>query len=157
MIRNEASIGFDRGARRASFVIAWQLGLSLVALVAASGCNAFGLGNGRAVQELRTENERLLTEFRAERDRRQEMEKQLRVMENRLAESEKLLARQYSPTDRRLSQLSSLPSTSPSGARAVPNSASPAPFSSDLQGLSGDPGLSADQESGLRWQRRVSP
>ncbi|MCR9295020.1 MAG: hypothetical protein NXI32_20065 [bacterium] len=99
------------------------------------------------MQELQSENERLLAEFRAERDRRQRTEEQLRVMENRLAESEKLIARQYSSSGQRLSQLSA-----PSGGSGYSLPASPG-FTNSSSGGYGP----ADPESGLRWQRRASP
>lgn len=85
------------------------------------GCNAFGLRS--QLQQLESENSRLLSEFRAERQRREAAELTARQLETRLAESEKLLARQsqdFSTPGR----LSSLPGP---------------PFRSDARGQLGDP------------------
>lgn len=107
-----------------------------VCTFAAPGCNSFG--NAKLVQELRSENERLLTEFRSERDRREESEKALAQIESRLAESEKLLARQYQQP---ASRLSSLPGFGEKG---------------DLNSATNDGLADQDpQETGnLQWQRR---
>lgn len=118
----------------------------------AAGCNSFG--NGKLVQELRNENERLLAEFRAERERREQSERTAKLMERRLAESEKMLARQYqSPQAERLSRLHApfVPGSAGNGGFAQP------PFSSELQGTTGNQEPSADPGTGLRWQRRVTP
>lgn len=105
------------------------------------GCNTFG--NAKLVQELRLENERLLTEYRAEKNRREVSEEAVKVMEARLAESEKLLARQYqSPSSR----LSSLPAATNSFEANRPNSGAGFGEAAPLE----------DQESGLKWQRRAS-
>jgi hypothetical protein len=122
--------------------------LCLLACAAISGCNS--LGNAKLVQELRNENERLLAEFRAERDKREKLERDKALVENRLAESEKLLARSYSGS--LPSRLSSLP--------RYDQSTAPGPLggsSGTNQGLSADgwPESQAGQGgSGLRWQRR---
>ncbi|GIW99486.1 MAG: hypothetical protein KatS3mg111_2819 [Pirellulaceae bacterium] len=60
------------------------------------GCRT--VGKAKLVQELQSENARLLSEYRAEKQRRQEIENRLALMEQRLAESEKLLAKHYSGT-----------------------------------------------------------
>lgn len=106
------------------------------------GCNAFG--NNKLVQELQHENDRLLTEFRAERQRREDSERSLQIAQRRLAESEKLLAQGYrAPTRSRLSQRQ----TGPTGTAATSTS-----FSSELPGAT----TSQDGDSELKWQRRVS-
>lgn len=68
------------------------------------GCNAFGIRG--QLQQLELENNRLLSEFRAERQRREAAERTAQQLELRLAESEKLLARQnQQATGGRLSSL----------------------------------------------------
>ncbi|MFN3191519.1 MAG: hypothetical protein ACE361_13505 [Aureliella sp.] len=119
-------------------------------LPATLGCSTFGLGNGRLVKELQSENERLLGEFRAERNRRESTEKSLRVMERRLAESEKLLARQFGAGQGRLSQVSTLRAQSP---YAPPQSALP-PITSDFEGSSAAQSYGTTGTNGLRWRRR---
>ncbi len=85
---------------------ACAIGVAL--LLTLSGCNSFG--NSRLVKELQSENERLLSEFRGQRDRAAELEKANRQQAERLAESEKLLARLSQGTS--AGRLSSLPQTS---------------------------------------------
>lgn len=157
--------GWLRAFRCIRFASVFHLAFIVVmAMPFAAGCNSLGLGggfgSGKLLQELRNENDRLLSEFRAERDRRENAEKTLRVLENRLSESEKLLARRYSPS----------------------GNYGQVPFTADLRGLSGNSyrrnaaptgpivrsqsGSSqfntatgygmADPDSGLRWQRRMS-
>ncbi len=121
--------------------------LAMAACLPFAGCNSFG--NGQLVQELRHENERLLTEFRAERDRREQSEKTLRLVESRLEESEKLLAKHYQGTS--ASRLTRRPPKLPSGATG----SGQLPFSADLPGVGGRP--AADPDTGLRWERRIEP
>lgn len=127
----------------------WRLllgacGLALLSVI--GGCNS--LGNSRLVKELQTENERLLSEFRGQRDRAAELEKANQLQAERLAESEKLLARlSQGIGSGRLSSLppaaggsspASLPANTSAGS---PNAALPP----------STPGTSADE---LRWQPR---
>ena len=124
----------------------------LAGLLTVSGCSSFG--NGKLVQELKNDNERLLAEFRAERDRREKTEQALKQAEVRLAESEKLVARQYqAPGGDRVSRLQNN-----SGFAGVNPSVSPS-FTSDLPGTGrgeqADLGATQD-DSGFRWQRRMS-
>jgi hypothetical protein len=96
------------------------------------GCNAFGLRS--QLQQLEVENNRLLSEFRAERQRREAAEHTAQQLELRLAESEKLLARQsQQAAGGRLSSL-------PGGLGRM----DPAYSSVDATGQNGD----------FRWQRR---
>lgn len=69
--------------------------LSAFAPLLATGCSTFG--NNKLVKQLQNENDRLLTEFRAERKKREEAERTSYELESRLAESEKLLAQQAGP------------------------------------------------------------
>ncbi len=110
----------------------WAL---MLLITMAGGCNSFG--KGRLVQDLQNENARLLSEYRAEKQRRLEMEQRLAVTEQRLAESEKLLARKQ--PGGAYGRLSSNPSQF-----SLP-SASPATGGSGLRNGSGD---------SLQWQRR---
>ena len=117
-------------------------------LIASSvGCNSFG--NGKLVQQLQNENERLLTEFRAERSRREEFERQNKTLEARLSESEKLLARQtQGPASSRVSSLppsvggllNGLPALKPGGGG----------------GAADFPNAAQSGDDGFRWQRRVN-
>ncbi len=120
--------------------------IALLALTAFPGCNVFSLR--KQLKELESENNRLLTEFRAERQRRETAEQTAQTLETRLAESEKLLARQtqdYVPS--RLSSLQNIPS---------------------LQGITGRPDVSTpfsqpnqtgvlphSTGNGFQWQRRT--
>jgi hypothetical protein len=118
-----------------------------------SGCSGLNLGKGKQIQQLEMENNRLLSEFRAERQRREVAERTAQQLENRLAESEKLLARQAQSMPGRLS---SLPSASPAGPTfggspsGFPGTGYPSGFSSGFQ--SG--GSSSPANSDFRWQRR---
>ncbi len=119
----------------------------MACLFALSGCNSFG--NARLVKELQSENERLLTEFRGQRDRATELEKANRLQADRLAESEKLLARLSQGSG--AGRLSSLPQASlptaglgglpPGRATNLPGNSNPLP-----------PAQSPPSE--LRWQPR---
>lgn len=80
----------------------------LTAVTSMPGCGAFGLR--KQLQQLEHENSRLLSEFRAERQRREVAEQNAQQMEHRLAESEKLLARQMQ--EGAGGRLSSLPNQS---------------------------------------------
>lgn len=140
--RPAAKANPNRGSQRRT--LRFQLAAGLCWLVAChSGCSSFGLGNAKLVQDLQAENDRLLAEFRAERDRREDLEHALRRTENRLAESEKLLAQRYAPR-----------SGSSTNTARVSNS-SPLPALGNRGGSAGFDNSTAD-DSGLRWQRRVS-
>ncbi len=126
-----------------------QLACGLALLVLVSGCNSFG--NSRLVKELQTENERLLTEFRGQRDRASELEKANRLQAERLAESEKLLAR-MSQGAGTTGRLSSLPqAANPSvGEGGIPSGNMPVGASG---GSLASPPTSA-VPGDLRWQPR---
>jgi hypothetical protein len=96
------------------------------------GCNAFGLRN--QLKQLEVENNRLLSEFRAERQRREAAERTAEQLELRLAESEKLLARQNQQAAG--GRLSSLPNNL--GGAELPGALD----------------SSAGQSGDFRWQRR---
>jgi hypothetical protein len=108
-----------------------------------SGCNTFA--NGKLVQQLQNENNRLLTEFRAERQRREEMERVNATLEARLSESEKLLARQLGDSPGRLSSLQPLP-------RGSQSSGQPG----EQQPVNNEPRSADGESAGVEWQRRVN-
>lgn len=114
-----------------------------------SGCSSFG--TGKQLQQLEHENSRLLSEFRAERQRRESAERTAQQLEARLAESEKMLARQLQgpPGAGRLSSLT-LPPTSGSVDFSLPAS-SP---TSSLPSLGATSGSGSIGSGDLRWQRR---
>lgn len=109
------------------------------AMLVSAGCNS--IGAGKQVKQLEMENNRLLSEFRAERQRRETAERAAQQLENRLAESEKLLARQAVPSGNPANgpgRLSSLPLNN--GAAAA----------NDPRAL----GSSGPSNPDLSWQRR---
>ena len=120
----------------------WQLTLAFALLALGSGCNSFG--NGKLVQQLQLENERLLSEFRAEKARREQAEQKMASVELKLAESEKLLARQYQ-AGQFVPHLSSRPTGAP-----LPTPGKTDSPSTPAQGGAGDEGQS------FRWQRRMT-
>ncbi len=67
--------------------------LCLVLLAGLTGCGT--LGNSKLVKQLQIENERLLSEYRVQRDELARTSQQLASTRQKLAESEKMLARQY--------------------------------------------------------------
>ncbi len=79
-------------------------------LACLAGCNS--LGSGKLADQLREENERLISEFRAQRDANEKLRQQNQMLEDRVAESEKLLARTLSQTNSRISSRP-FPSTTP--------------------------------------------
>ena len=116
----------------------WLLALPIV------GCNSFG--SGKLVQQLQNENERLLTEFRAERERRESAERLNSTLEAKLSESEKLLARQtLGSTPNRVSSLQ--PALGPSSPLPTTGSNSSGPSNAGQVGTG---------DSNISWQRRVN-
>lgn len=118
---------------------------NLIVLIALSifgstGCNS--LGAGKQMKQLEMENNRLLSEFRAERQRRESAERTAQQLEIRLAESEKMLARQLQ-TGSGTGRLSSLP-----GGSAFTGALG----SSDPSSLSG--GVGSPNAGDLKWHRR---
>lgn len=99
-------------------------------LLSSAGCNS--MGAGKQLKQLEVENNRLLSEFRAERQRRESAERSAQQLEMRLAESEKMLARQLN-TGSSPGRLSSLPTGSGSMGLADPNSLSNPAAAGDLK------------------------
>lgn len=114
----------------------WAALLLLVFCV--PGCSSFSFSSKKQMQQLETENNRLLSEFRAERQRRETAERTAQQLEMRLAESEKMLARQIHST--MPGRLSSLPST-PTPQNSLP------PLNEANRNFSTD--------GDFQWQRRV--
>lgn len=108
-----------------------------VSMLSSTGCNS--LGAGKQMKQLEVENNRLLSEFRAERQRRESAERTAQQLEMRLAESEKMLARQMN-TGTSPGRLSSLPLTS----------TLPRETDSGLSSSAGAEGVGGD----LKWHRR---
>ena len=86
-----------------------SLGLALSLLLAAAGCTS----NTQRIQQLQSENDRLLSEYRAQRDQVTQLNERLATLQSRLAESEKLLARQSPLPTSRVSRLNSDPTSLP--------------------------------------------
>jgi hypothetical protein len=131
-----------------------------------TGCNS--MGAGKQLKQLELENNRLLSEFRAERQRRESAERTAQRLETLLAESEKTLARQLqgppgagrlsslplSPSGTGLSGLNSLPSTGPaSGNVAGSGSATDSGLWPNGSPVGSDGKLSPGSAD-LRWHRR---
>jgi hypothetical protein len=116
------------------------------------GCNSFG--NGKLVKELERENERLLAEFRAQRDRNAELEASNRLQAERLAESEKLLARLTQETPGgRLSSLPTYPNQVDRGRASGAGNAG-LPYESTANGTPVGPFADSPNAAGLKWQPR---
>jgi hypothetical protein len=111
-------------------------------MVTAAGCNS--LGNAKIVKQLQTDNERLLSEFRAEKARRERAEQRVASVELKLAESEKLLARQYE-SGQRVPHLSS----------RQPEVPLPTNIGSGSSTSVGGHGSSGEGDA-FRWQRRMN-
>ncbi|MFO0939285.1 MAG: hypothetical protein U0930_00815 [Pirellulales bacterium] len=115
-------------------------------IVGSTGCNSFGAG--KQMKQLEMENNRLLSEFRAERQRRESAERSAQQLELRLAESEKMLARQLQ-NGTAPSRLSSLPG----GAGSLSGTGSLSGFGvNDPSSLSG--GTTSGNGADLKWHRR---
>lgn len=111
-----------------------------------AGCNSIGVG--KQLQQLESDNNRLLTEFRAERQRRENAERTAQQLEQRLAESEKLIARQMQ-AGTGPGRLSSLPSSP-----ALPSSSMPDPSSLLNRGGASDSPSTSHGSGDLKWYRR---
>ncbi len=136
----------------------WIFCLATV-LAITTGC---GSSNQRLTQ-LQNENDRLLTEYRAQRDQVTQLNEKLAVAQNRLAESEKLLARQSPMPSSRLSRLndpSSLPSSVAFGAPSRGNGlGSTAGSAISKNATAGNSGENASSATDLYWRpmRREAP
>lgn len=117
----------------------------MLAILLLTGCNAFG--TGKLAKQLQEENDRLVTEFRAQRERSEELLQANRQLERRIAESEKLLARQHQSGSR----ISSLNSGRALGGPYAPGISRPRP----QENLRGSQAPSGDSNaSGLQWESR---
>jgi len=133
-------------AKRNQAATGWLI--VLIAILVLPGCNAFGLR--KQLQQLENENSRLLSEFRAERQRRETAERTTQQLELRLAESEKLLARQLQDgAPGRLSSLPGLPARS-AAPGSFPGGTSNGSVSVPWDGTQG----TAESSGNFRWQRR---
>ncbi|HBE70876.1 MAG TPA: hypothetical protein DDW52_22245 [Planctomycetaceae bacterium] len=115
----------------------YQALLVAIFLASLNGCGTFG--GGSLTQQLRDENQRLVSEFRAQQKANDSLREQNRKLEDRLAESEKLLARSQPNSAARISS------------RPLPRS-----FSGESQpGLPpAGPTAGDNAANGLLWQPR---
>ena len=122
------------------------------------GCGS----NSQRLTQLQNENDRLLSEYRAQRDQVTQLNEKLAIAQNRLSESEKLLARQSPMPSSRLSRLNdpgSLPSSVPSfgaplrGTTLGSTAAGTAAISaSNKPNSGGTSGSNASSASDLYWR-----
>ncbi len=140
-----------------------RLNLTIVLLVAAFGMASFvGCGsNNQRLQQLQNENDRLLSEYRAQRDQVTQLNERLVDSQSRLAESEKLLARQSPLPSSRLSRLNNEPYSVPQFGQAKDrstNSASPTRPDTSANSPNENP-ANSDVASELYWRpmRREMP
>ncbi|MFO1063408.1 MAG: hypothetical protein U0892_06035 [Pirellulales bacterium] len=129
------------------------------------GCNMFG---GKQVQELRLENDRLLSEYRSQRDKLAALQETNAALESRLSESEKLLAKLGQPLPAtRLSQADTgmRSAANPLGSLSTygssRNSGTGSMGNASLGGANGSyapaqPGTSVDS-NGLQWRPMRKP
>ncbi len=83
-------------------------------MVCCTGCGLFG--GAAQLKQLQAENDKLVTEYRAQRDKNAKLQETNVALEQRVAEAEKLLARSgYSQPSSRLSQVPGRASASSSG------------------------------------------
>lgn len=103
----------------------WVVGYLLMS-ICSSGCGLFN--GGQQVKQLQSENDRLLAEYRAQRDRLAKLQETNAALESRVGEAEKLLARsgQTLPSSR-LSRATNKASP-PSSAPATSSGSSPPPY-----------------------------
>lgn len=119
--RNSLSVSL-----RPSPTLARRLFLLFLCHAVATGC-----GSHHRIVQLQSENERLLAEFRSQRDQNRDLSQKNTILEARVAESEKMLAQLNNSSKGRLSMLERgtqtgsslpLPNTSlPSGPGASSN------------------------------------
>lgn len=134
-----------------------------ILLLFTTGCGS----NNQRLTQLQNENDRLLSEYRAQRDQVTQLNEKLAVAQNRLAESEKLLARQSPMPASRLSRLndpSGLNSSAPtfgSHSQGAASSSSAGSASKPSTGANSDPNVGTDTSaaSDLYWRpmRRETP
>jgi hypothetical protein len=139
----------------------WIFCLALLAI--AGGCGS----NNQRLTQLQNENDRLLAEYRAQRSQVTQLNEKLALAQNRLAESEKLLARQSPLPASRLSRLndpSSLSTTPTFGStsRGAVSGSSPAGLGSTASASKPNTAGSesnASAASDLYWRpmRREAP
>ena len=106
----------SRNRLGAARVLCW----TLLGLFSCSGCGMFG--GAAQLKQLQAENDKLVNEYRAQRDKVAKLQETNVALEQRVAEAEKLLARSgHNLPSTRLSQIpgrtsSALPSTLPATA-----------------------------------------
>ena len=140
------SLPFLASAQRKSSRAVTLLLFACLAIVAGCGSNT------QRLQQLQNENDRLLSEYRAQRDQLTQLNERLAVAQSRLAESEKLLARQSPLPTSRLSRLNNEPVSLPQFGRAKERSAnSLTNTQSDTSTHSANAGSQAQTNSKVRF------
>ncbi len=131
----------------------WTL-LAILLVAGASGCSS----NTQRVQQLQSENDRLLSEYRAQRDQVNQLNERLATLQSRLAESEKLLARQSPMPSSRLSRLNSDPTSLPGFTSTKDRAPSSSTTTKSNAGGNSSPS-DKDSASELYWRpmRREAP
>ncbi len=139
----------DQGPRCAHRLTVSLLATSLC--LAFTGCNSFS--NRTLVKQLQGENERLISEFRAQKDLSNRLAERNQLLEGRLAESEKLIARELGA-----SRISSLPSARLGSGSNTSRAARSLEGASDSFGgansTSAPGSAGAALDTSLRWESR---
>lgn len=130
---------FDRSRMQS-----WLLCIGIWPWLFVTGCGT--VGNSQIAQ-LQNENDRLLAEFRAQRDEATRLRENLAVAQARLAESEKLLARQNPLPASRMSRLNE--------PLAPTNRSLPEATRSNSSGIANSPNLPGNPETTLQWRPMV--
>lgn len=136
---------------------AWGL-VAVACMCSNVGCSAFG--NRKLVEQLQAENEKLLSEFRGQRERAAELAQANRLLEDRIAETEKLLARQFQSGGMSTARANPTPQSSPT----LPSSLEPSSLGGAAGGapvyrfdgkeLASDPSYGGSSDGTLKWQPR---
>ncbi len=121
----------------------------IAAMLFLTGCNTFG--SAKQVRQLQQENERLLAEFRAQRDRTHELQRTNAILEDRVADTEKQLALSYQPGEGRLSRRNTFPAATTLTAPASPSGFQP---QAGYRAPSQDYGTNPASQNGLQWEPR---
>lgn len=120
--RKEFMVAIDRKSNRSSLTkvaAARNWRWLPFAILGLTGCGMFG--GPAQLKQLQAENDKLVSEYRAQRDKVAKLQETNVALEQRVAEAEKLLARSgYNSPSSRLSQVPGRSSASGSGFSSVP-------------------------------------
>jgi hypothetical protein len=120
--------------------------LCLLPCLLVTGCGTVGRSQ---MAQLQNENDRLLAEYRAQRDESTRLKESLAVAQARLAESEKLLARQNPIPSSRLSRLND---PTFGVANSTPNAVLPGANRSGLMDASPPGSSPSESPKALQWR-----